>query len=361
MKIKIKNIKIGKRVREDYGNINELLENIKQNELIVPIVIDNNKKLVDGERRIKVYKLLKKKEIEYTTYPEHNIEVEASANTGKHFTIIEAVSVWNAMERVGRNKLSDSDSYRMQRASKLTGYSHDSLSKAKYVLDNGNKEDKESLKTGKPINKIYEQIKIREELEKIEKEKEEEEELEVEIIYADPPWRYNRNVGEGIASEEYKTMDLSDIKNYLEIKKIIPKKNSILFLWVTFPLLKEGLEVMENWGFEYKTCAFNWIKLNKNGKPFFGIGHYTKSNSELCLLGTRGNGLRILDNTISQIVMSEKENHSKKPDVIPKLIIRLVGDRKRKVELFARQKRKGWHVYGNEINKVPHETQGVKK
>jgi len=351
-KLKINEIKIGKRVREDFGNIQELVENIKQNGLIIPIVIDKNNKLVDGERRIKAYKLLKKKEIEYTIYPEHNIEVEASANTGKHFTIIEAVSVWNAMEKNTKwDQLSESDSseHRRDRASKLTGFSHDSLSKAKYVLDNGNQEDKQTLKTGKPINKIYEQIKIREELIKIEQENKEEEERKVEIIYADPPWSYNRNVGEGIASEEYNTMTLDNIKSYLKKKKIIPKDNSILFLWVTFPLLKEGLEVINSWGFKYKTCGFNWIKLNKNKKPFFGIGHYTKSNSELCLIGIKGKGLRILNNTISQIVMTEKDKHSKKPNIIPELITKLVGNKKMKVELFARKKREGWFVYGDEV------------
>jgi site-specific DNA-methyltransferase (adenine-specific) len=351
MKIKIKDIKRGKRVREDFGDIKELAENIKQNGLIVPIVLDKKKQLVDGERRIKAYDLLKLKEIEYTEYPEYNIEAEASANTGKHFTIIEAVSVWNAMEKSLGGKgqtVSDSDKVRT-RASKLTGYSHDSLSKAKYVLDNGDKEDKELLKTGMPINKIYDRIKVREELKKIEEEKQEPEEKYFEIIYADPPWKYNRNVGEGIASEEYPTMDMVDIRNYLKQNKIIPKENSILFLWVTFPMLEEGLELIRNWGFEYKTCGFNWIKLEKNGKPFFGIGHYTKSNSELCLIGVRGKGLRILDNTISQVIMTPKDKHSKKPDIIPKLITRLVGDRKLKAELFARNKREGWDVYGNEV------------
>ncbi len=350
MKIKIKDIKIGKRVREDFGDIKELSNNIKQNGMIVPIVIDKNNKLVDGERRIKAYKLLKKKEIECTFYPEHNIEVEASANTGKHFNIIEAVSIWNAMDKQqGRGKkMSESDMFSRIRASKLTGYSHDSLSKAKYVLDNGDKEDKELLKTGMPINKIYDRIKIREEIEKIEKDKKEPEQKYFEIIYADPPWSYNRNVGEGIASEEYSTMELEDIKYYLSENKIVPKDNSILFLWITFPLLKEGLEVMKSWGFEYKTCGFNWIKLDKKGKPFFGIGHYTKSNSELCLIGTKGKGLRILDNTISQIVMTKKDKHSKKPDNIPELIVKLVGDRK-KAELFARKEREGWDVYGDEV------------
>ena len=109
---------------------------------------------------------------------------------------------------------------------------------------------------------------------------------------------------------------------------------------------------MESWGFKYKTYGFNWIKLNKNGKPFFGIGHYTKSNSELCLIGIKGKGLMILDDTISQIIMTEKDKHSKKPDKIPELIIRLVGDKKMKGELFARKKRDGWEVYGDEVNEV---------
>ncbi len=396
--IKIKDIKISNRFRKDFGEINELAENIKQNKLIVPIVIDKNNILVDGERRIKAHKLLNLKEIEFTRYPEHTPEAEASANQGLHFNIIEAVSIWNAMEKKSKwDQLSESDSSqnRRNRAAKLTDYSHDTLSKAKYILEKGKQKEKEELIGGKSVNKTYSQIKAREEIEeekKKEKERREKEEKENEketskpkeepckeetyeeseenysqeeveeqeettpeqkieeykIIYADPPWNYNKKIGEGIASEEYSTMKLDNIKNYLEEIKITGHKNSMLFLWVTFPLLKEGLEVMNSWGFEYKTCGFNWIKLNKNGKPFFGIGHYTKSNSELCLIGIKGKGITILDDTISQIIMTEKDKHSKKPDQVPEYIERLVGERKR-IELFARKKREGWDVYGDEI------------
>lgn len=167
------------------------------------------------------------------------------------------------------------------------------------------------------------------------------------IIYADPPWEYHKTIGEGVAKEQYPTMKLEDIKE-MGIGDIAAE-DSILFLWVTFPCLKEGLEVMDAWGFEYKTCAFNWIKLNKNnGKPFFGIGHYTKSNSELCLIGIKGKGLPIIDNTISQIIMTEKGKHSKKPSIIKEKIVQLVGKKKR-IELFARQETKGWDSWGNEV------------
>lgn len=398
MQINIKDIKIGKRIRNELQKIEELAESIKENGLIVPIVIDKNNRLVDGERRIKAHKLLKKKEISFTRYPEHTIEAEASANTGIHWNIIESVAIWNAMEKsknqYDKDATSDSDgALPRQRAAKITNYSHDTLSKAKYILDSDKQERIEELKTGKSVNKIYNQLKAEEEIEEdkkaeeesveeeeateteeeeneepeqneqseetTEEEEEQEQEPEAEepeeepfkkykVIYADPPWKYNRNVGEGIAGEEYSLMGLEKIKKYLETEKIQPEDNSLLFLWITFPLLKEGIEVLESWGFKYKTCGFNWIKLNKNKKPFFGIGHYTKSNSELCLIGIKGKGLTILDDTISQIVMTEKSKHSKKPDEIPDLIVRLVGDRKR-AELFARKKRKGWDTYGNEI------------
>ena len=228
------------------------------------------------------------------------------------------------------------------------------IHKIKFIRDNADEETKKELLSGNKklsINKVYTTLKRKEKVKEIKKELSNpklKKNKKYEIIYADPPWKYNRNVGEGIAKEEYSVMDLDSIKEYLNEKKILPEDNSVLFLWVTFPMLKEGLEVMEYWGFKYKTCGFNWIKLNKNRKPFFGIGHYTKSNSELCLIGIKGKGLTILDDTISQIIMTQKDIHSKKPGEVRNLIVRLVGNRKR-IELFARTKTKGWDSWGNEV------------
>lgn len=177
--------------------------------------------------------------------------------------------------------------------------------------------------------------------------------MKYDLIYADPAWSYDRKVGQGIADEQYNTMSLEEIKK-LPIKDL-SKDKAVLFLWVTFPMLKEGLEVIEAWGFEYKTLGFNWIKLNNNGSVFFGIGHYTKSNSELCLIATKGGGLPIKDNTISQIVMSKRQEHSKKPHEIYKKIELLYGEVSR-IELFARHKRQGWDTWGNQ---VPKETQNI--
>ena len=181
------------------------------------------------------------------------------------------------------------------------------------------------------------------------------EEKKYQIIYADPPWKYRqgKSMGtnfQGAADAQYSCMDYKEICK-LPIKKITDN-NCILFLWVTFPMLKEGLEVIRSWGFEYKTVGFVWIKTNANQplKTFFGTGYYTKSNAEICLLATKGSAHKLVkSNSISQIIATSKLRHSEKPHEARDKIIELVGDLSR-VELFARKKTKGWDVWGNEVD-----------
>ena len=121
-------------------------------------------------------------------------------------------------------------------------------------------------------------------------------------------------------------------------------------MWVTFPNLKEGIKTIENWGFKYKTLGFSWIKLNKiNKKPCFGIGFYTKSNCEVCLIGIKGKpGNLIKSNKVSSCIISERREHSRKPDEARERIEQLVGQVP-KIELFARQEFDGWDCWGNEV------------
>jgi len=167
-----------------------------------------------------------------------------------------------------------------------------------------------------------------------------------QIIYADPPWKYQDQNCQGTMANHYKGMELKDIKQ-LPVKNIIAD-NCILFLWVTYPFLKEGLEVMEAWGFTYKTIAFQWIKKNKSDCGFFfGLGRWTRGNSEPCLLATKGKPHRV-NKAVSQLVFSPLTKHSQKPFIIRNRIVELVGDLPR-IELFARQKTEGWDVWGNEV------------
>ncbi|EJP24023.1 SAM-binding domain protein [Peptostreptococcaceae bacterium AS15] len=166
------------------------------------------------------------------------------------------------------------------------------------------------------------------------------------IVYADSPWKYEKNIGQGVAEEQYKTMKIDDICA-LPVKEIV-SPDSLLFLWFAFPQLTEGFKVIKAWGFEYKTVAFVWVKLNKKKQtPFFGLGHWTRSNAEICLLAKRGMPKR-KSNKVHQLIFSPIEGHSKKPDIVRDKIVELVGDMKR-IELFARNKTDGWDVWGNEV------------
>lgn len=172
------------------------------------------------------------------------------------------------------------------------------------------------------------------------------------IIYADPPWSYKNGKGHprwaGDALAHYPTMSIEDIKA-LPVQEIADK-DSILFLWVTFPNFQEGLDTLKAWGFEYKTLGFSWIKLNpKNGKPFFGVGYYTKSNCEVCLIGVKGKAPKE-SNKVSSVIMEPRGKHSKKPTIVRDKIVELCGDLSR-IELFARESAEGWDVWGNEVDK----------
>ena len=174
------------------------------------------------------------------------------------------------------------------------------------------------------------------------------------VIYADPPWKYGDvhtwyKMGGGVA-KHYKTMNLEELNAMSDKIKKIAAVDCLLFMWVTFPNLKEGIKTIENWGFKYKTLGFSWIKLNKiNKKPCFGIGFYTKSNCEVCLIGIRGKpGNLIKSNKVSSCIISERREHSRKPDEARERIEQLVGQVP-KIELFARQEFDGWDCWGNEV------------
>ncbi len=167
------------------------------------------------------------------------------------------------------------------------------------------------------------------------------------IIYADPPWSYKDKAlaGNRGACCKYPVMNIEDIKN-LPVKDIADD-DCVLFLWVTFPKLNECFEVIKNWGFEYKTNAFTWVKKYRNGDNFMGMGRWTRANAEVCLLATKGKPKRI-NAGIRQIIESVPEKHSKKPNIVRDKIVELCGDLPR-IELFARNQTDKWDSWGNEV------------
>ena len=130
--------------------------------------------------------------------------------------------------------------------------------------------------------------------------------------------------------------------------KELADKDAILFLWTTLPIIQEALQVIKAWGFEYKITAFVWVKLARHSNGiFWGLGYWTRSNVEICMLATKGHPKRVAKN-IHQVIISHVEEHSKKPAEARRRIEALMGDVP-KIELFARRPARGWDVWGNEV------------
>lgn len=173
------------------------------------------------------------------------------------------------------------------------------------------------------------------------------------IIYADPPWEYKESGGgirgcAGLADRYNGVMSKEEIFN-LPID-MISEPTSILFLWVTFPRLEQGLETINAWGFDYYGLGFDWVKTSKSGKPSWGMGYYTRQNTEVCLIGVKKkpNRIKPLARDVLSVVHSERREHSRKPDCIRDYIVKICGDLPR-IELFARQHAEGWDCWGNEV------------
>lgn len=169
------------------------------------------------------------------------------------------------------------------------------------------------------------------------------------IIYADPPWRFrlwDNKASRSCADNHYPTMELSNIKNLPVMG--LADDDCVLFLWATAPCLPDAIDTARCWGFTYKTVAFVWVKTNKNTPGLFtGMGYWSRSNTEYCLLCTRGHPHRVSTN-VHQVCVYPRREHSRKPDIVRDRIVQLCGDLPR-IELFARQRTVGWDVWGNEV------------
>ena len=169
------------------------------------------------------------------------------------------------------------------------------------------------------------------------------------IIYADPPWGYRNSRTRAAASKHYDTMTIPDIAK-LPVPEIAAE-DCLLFLWATFPMLQEALDTIRAWGFTYKTVAFVWVKQNKSGKGvFWGLGNWTRSNSEVCLLAVKGKPKRH-SASVHSVILSPVERHSRKPNEARDRIKTLAGGGAIPcIELFARERFPGWDAWGNEID-----------
>ena len=172
-----------------------------------------------------------------------------------------------------------------------------------------------------------------------------------QVIYADPPWSYSNWKGhKSHINAQYDTLTQEELFE-LPVADIA-EKDSLMFMWATFPNLPQAIELMSKWGFEYKTCGFTWVKKSKKSDAWFwGLGHYTRSNAEICLMGKRGKGVKIINHGVHSVLDDRVMQHSRKPNEARLRIERLVGEDVSRIELFARERAEAWDCWGNEVDK----------
>lgn len=176
-----------------------------------------------------------------------------------------------------------------------------------------------------------------------------------DVILADPPWQFRAwardesNKTSRSAHAHYSTMSIADICA-LDVGALAAK-NCALFLWCVWPSIFEFTPpLLESWGFSYRTIAWVWVKSNKENQGFVkGMGYYTRSNSEPCLLAVKGR-MPVAARDVLSIIHSPRRKHSQKPEEQYEKIERLYPGR-RYLELFARsaEPRPGWAYWGNEV------------
>lgn len=186
-----------------------------------------------------------------------------------------------------------------------------------------------------------------------------------DLIKADPPWRFGTRSRKGVTAKgaggQYRTMSLEDIKSMRVAD--VAASDCILWLWATNPMLPQAFEVMAAWGFTFKTAG-HWAKTTRHGKLAFGTGYLLRCAGEPFLIGTRGRPKTARN--VRSVVMGPVREHSRKPDesfaAAEQLVNRdVLGRSPRRLELFSRQERDGWSVWGDQTGKFDAAPQSVLK
>jgi N6-adenosine-specific RNA methylase IME4 len=176
------------------------------------------------------------------------------------------------------------------------------------------------------------------------------------VLYADPPWSFRNWSAKGTGRNAVSHYDCLDFPALAKLPIAdLAADDCTLFLWATDPLLPRAFELLQAWGFEYKTVAFYWVKLNAVAKHdadyFTGLGYWTRANPEQCLLATRGKPQRRAKD-VRRLVVEKRREHSRKPDCVRERIERLVAGPY--LELFARETKRGWDYWGDQVALFDH-------
>ena len=364
----IDKIIIGDRFRNNLGDLKYLTKSISDIGLLHPIVVDENNNLIAGRRRLKACDSLGWEKI-----PVHIVSLEDLKRgefdenaIRKNFTASEMVAVKRyyepevkaeakkRQEELGRTQGKDPSGKFPEGVkgdtrdivAKFAGVSGRTLEKAEDIVEAAEADPEtfgdilERVDSGK-TSISHAHMKIKRRRKHIDPPSLPEGIFDV--IYADPPWKYYLPL-RGAPDAHYKTMSTDDICN-LEVEGVsIQEKiadNAILFLWATNPQLKGAFEVMEAWGFTYVTNMV-WVKEK------WGTGYYLRGQHELLLIAKKGKIPPPVEEVRpSSVLNAPVREHSRKPDEVYDIIETLYPNRQY-LELFSRNERDGWEMWGHD-------------
>jgi len=335
----------------------ELKQSIKENGLYEDIIINEENEVLDGHHRLRACKavnVVPRFQVKhFDSKDKERLYVMETNLYRRQLTVFQQIKLRVEIERIkSRNRMSEGGrgvsidtplkgKTREKVSSQIHNAGINTVTRAMYVLDHAPEEIKEAARKGNnrggwSINKAYTETK------KLVTPPTKTPPLppdQYNVIYADPPWKYeftmtySRDI-----TNHYPVMELEEIKTL----KVPSSKDAILFLWTTVTKLEESLEVLNAWGFTYRTHMV-WVK------DKIGMGYWFRGKHELLLLGVKGS-FRTPDSSILRpsVIEAPRTEHSAKPHAIYEIIESYFPDGKY-LELFSRNKRENWTMWGNEV------------
>ena len=351
-------IKIGQRFRKDLGDVQTLARSIEDTGLLHPVVITPAGELIAGSRRLAAAQLLgwtdilvnvvDLKEIVRGEHDENMIRkdfapTEIAAIVRAVRPLLEAEAKERMLAGVPGEKVSQGKT--REKVAKHTGLSFATVKKIEEVAEAAEREPEkygalavEMDRVGR-VSGVHRKLVKAQQAEKITAEPPPLPKGPFRVIVVDPPWHYEEGGAERRGQMTYSGMTVEEI---CAMKvPALAGKDSILWLWTTISHLRRSFEVLDAWGFEYKTLL-TWVKSK------MGVGDWLRPKTEHCLMATRGKPTILLTNQTTVLEGPVRE-HSRKPDEFYAMVEKLCPGSK--VDLFARQKREGWTVFGHETGK----------
>jgi len=343
---------------------NSLKSSIKEQGLLLQIIINSDGIILDGHHRHKACQELninpKYKVKKFDSKTDEIIFVGECNLQRRQLTPLQRISIVRQLEPFYKEKAKEKqvkggkDKVMQKSAEAITvrdvlakkaNVSHDTYTKGISILDSDDKTlINETLSDEKKINSSYNKITNA----RIQNDSKTPAipEGQYNIWYVDPPWQFdNQNTGGSLisgASQKYPTIPTDEIITLMQ--KMPFHKDSVLFMWATNAMLRDAMEIISELGFTYKGKV-TWRKTN-----FLGLGYWYRNVTEDCLFAIKGN-VKAFHSQLPNFLEAPNTKHSEKPDEMRNIIedgIKGINPIE-KIDVFARKKTDGWVSWGNEL------------